>query len=244
MNNGRSIPGKLEGVRRDISKYLWHFVGRAKSEQSFESILSSRTIKGSVDRDTGSTVICFSETPLSEHIRQDKTLHDSAYARLSLYGFGFEKSLLYAKGCLPVIYQPRVLLDELPAKFRHRHVDLRLDGDRPVDYSWQREWRLEAPELEFTPQEVILVVDNLRPFRDWLWDIEVDYEYEGGGEYSMNGGLVKQWDFIPLRHVEIESDKDITVCKTEDYTELWTDYSDWEADIAALPMSPHIDEEE
>ncbi len=219
------IPKGVRTARLDLSNWIWHFVRRGDDEtEIFEKIISEKRILATTDIYTKEKVICFTETPLSEHIRQNTFLAKHNYSRLSLSGIGFQRNWLFNQGALPVIYQPNSLLESLPLNQRWRHVGL--DLDKPIDFSWQREWRLPKDCLEFSESDAILVVPNVDYLKDILWNADVDFEYEDG-QIIYYGGFFKKWNFIPIEHTEINNDQDIELCLGEDFTDIIPEEPDY-----------------
>jgi hypothetical protein len=173
---------------------------------------------GSKDYTSGEVVISFSEAPLRELITQSPVLTTEDYTRLSLYGLGFRKQYLYSLGARPVVYQPNADIALLDDSIRWRHVEF--DLEKPVDYTWQREWRLKAEKLEFDYEEVVALLEDTADLADLLWEINIDVDVEGSsGEWYYVGGTCKKLDFIPLEHAEISDDASIDVCIAQDFTD-------------------------
>lgn len=114
--------------------------------------------------------------PLTEAIAQSKLLDQEAYNRLSDYGIGFRKSWVFARGGLPVIYQPEPMRAALPEPMRWRHCEL--DYNRGIDFSWQREWHVLGERLEFAvADDIIVVVKTEQDAMEWLCgDFCIDHE--------------------------------------------------------------------
>lgn len=137
------LPGEVEKVRLDLSDRLWHFTRRdCDPLETLDTILTSGFIKGSSDSFCDEKIVCFTEMPLTEAIRQSPTLDQYSYARLSDYGVGFRKAWVFDRGGLPVIYQPEAMRHQLPDAMRWRHCVL--DYRRNLDFTWQREWRVPS----------------------------------------------------------------------------------------------------
>ena len=100
--------------------------------------------------------MCLTETPLTESIRQSGSLEKRNYTRLSDYGIGFRKEWVFARGGLPVIYQPASMRMQIPESMRWRHCEL--DYAKGIDFTWQREWRVPGERLEFTHDDDVIVV--------------------------------------------------------------------------------------
>jgi hypothetical protein len=95
-----------------------------------------------------------------------------------------------------------------------------------IDFTWQREWRLQADRLTFTSQEVVLVIPDVpRLVRD-LWYVSIDVDVSDG-EAVLYSQTLKKWDFVPLAHADITNDKSIEVCRTEEWRDIISeDYYD------------------
>jgi hypothetical protein len=70
------------------------------------------------------------------------------------------KLWLFQQGGRPVIYQPDGEYDLLPEVLRYRHV--RYEPDQ-VDFTWEREWRIQTKTLPLDLQQTTFVV----PSRAW-----------------------------------------------------------------------------
>jgi hypothetical protein len=53
--------------------------------------------------------------------------------------------------------------DLLPDELKYRHSTYEPVGQKPTDWSWEREWRIQANELPLDPSCTTVVVPN----RDW-----------------------------------------------------------------------------
>jgi len=152
----------MAGLRPDISDHVVHFTSDASTELAFKrfrSIISEgRLIGGTSMIRGGYSCVCFSEAPLAS--LEHGLVNPSAYSRYSPFGIMFEKSWLFAYGGRPVIYESHAEFDALPESHRWRHV--RYEPD-PVDFTWEREWRIRCSELHFAPSDAFLVV----PDREW-----------------------------------------------------------------------------
>jgi hypothetical protein len=59
-----------------------------------------------------------------------------------------------------VIYQPEQEYGRLPEALRWRHMRYEPDAAEPVDFTWEREWRLHADEVPLDPSYAVLVLPN------------------------------------------------------------------------------------
>ena len=215
------IPTSVAKVRRDITSYLFHFVNRdADPADTLRQILKGGHIKGGIYPPSSSNTVCFTEAPLAEIVREDGILDSHGYKRLSLWGIGFSKDFIFKAGGLPVIYQPRKLFKDLPESAQWRHVDF--DLGTGLDFTWQREWRVQANEFKFEATDAILVIPDVGQFVRELWQIHIDVDVEDG-EQTFYGGTFKKWDFIPITHADYSNDSDIEVCRGDDFQDIIQD---------------------
>ncbi len=67
----------------------------------------------------------------------------------------------------PVIYQTDAEYAPLSEATQWRHVRFDLSTNPPVDFTWEREWRIRTDELMFSPHNVRVVVPD-RTVLEWL----------------------------------------------------------------------------
>ena len=167
-------------AREDISDKLVHFIKGNTFGDAFENLRSivneKRLIGGSGFIKGEYNCVCFSEAPLSS--LEHGLLNSSAYSRYSPFGVVFDKKWVFEKGGRPVIYQPDSEFDALPESHKWRHVRYEPTADEPIDFSWEREWRIQSDELHFDPSSAALVV----PDQDWanilIEEHEADQDYK------------------------------------------------------------------
>jgi hypothetical protein len=92
--------------RLDLSDWLWHFTREKDAKVNMRSIIESGCLRGGTDRYCPIKSVCLTEMPITEAIRQQEYLRSQNFSRLSNFGIGFKKSLVFKNGGLPVIYQP------------------------------------------------------------------------------------------------------------------------------------------
>jgi hypothetical protein len=151
-------------VRPDISDKLVHFTSGTDLEGAYRRLCqiiddsrllgSGGTIRG------GYRCICFSEAPLIS--LGSGLVNPNAYSRYSPFGIIFDKSRIFSLGGRPVIYQPDAEFAILPPQLQWRHMRYEPDGTRPIDFSWEREWRLCTEELALDPAHCAVVVPDSR----------------------------------------------------------------------------------
>lgn len=142
--------------RSDLSNYLVHWMKGPTEADAFGTlrrIVSEQRLIG----DNGSVrggfrCVCFTEAPAA-------TFHQLA-GRYRAFGIKVSKRWLFAQGGRPVIYQRGDEYERLSEDLRWRHVRYEPDTDPPIDFSWEREWRIHANELFLPPEEVAVVVPH------------------------------------------------------------------------------------
>ncbi|HBC3370733.1 TPA: hypothetical protein KDX64_004168 [Vibrio vulnificus] len=146
-------------MRDDMSKLLIHFTKGGNEEdayQNFKSIISQRKIFSSRDKiRSGASCVCFTEAPLPA--LYNGLLNPSFYSQYSAFGFALTKQHVFELGGRPVIYQPDCEFEQLSSENRWRHV--RYEPPR-IDFTWEREWRIQTCELSISPETTKLVVPN------------------------------------------------------------------------------------
>ena len=153
-------------IRDDLSANLTHLT-RGDSDQAaadaFLEILRSEQLLGSIrDIRGGYRCVCFSEAPLAKLASVLASAAESPM-RYKPFGVMVAKTWLFNQGARPVIYQPEADFDLLVEQQRFRHV--RYEPGK-VDYTWEREWRVQVSALKLDPDQVTLVVPN-RAWERW-----------------------------------------------------------------------------
>ena len=151
--------------RIDISNYLVHFTKGQSAFDNFRSIINQKTLIGGTGFIKGKQeCICFTEAPL--HALQDILDQSDAHSfRYAPFGIIIKKDWLFKQGGRPVIYQTKEEGDKLPAELWWRHVTYDPIADNPVDFTWEREWRVKTDKLEICPDNAILVVPGVDELR-------------------------------------------------------------------------------
>jgi hypothetical protein len=115
-------------------------------------ISEQRLVGGSGAIRGGYNCVCFTEAP-EEHFH-------GVIGRYRPFGIRVSKRWLFSQGGRPVIYQSGPEYDQLPEALRWRHVRYEPDSTPPIDFSWEREWRINVNELPLPPHEVTVVVPH------------------------------------------------------------------------------------
>lgn len=233
MASKSPIPSIVKKVRADISDWLWHFVRQGNEMDTLRTILQEKRLKGDTDPATATKVVCLTEAPAVEFLKQSSVLKKARYKRLSNYGFGFTKIWAFDRGGLPVIYQPRRLLEKLLTSlqpthqeilnsYRFRHVDF--DPATGLDYSWQREWRIPGAEVTFAPQDIVVVVPSFAEAEGILYDIEADSDIMDHDPVCFPVRIPK-WHFLALDQFKGSAslnDTEIEMCWSQELPPLAT----------------------
>lgn len=153
-----------------MSKYLIHFTSGASRSQAFDcfrTIVSEcRLIGGDGMIRGGYQCVCFSEAPLW---LRNGLVNKDFYSRYSPFGILFERQWIFDQGGLPAIYQPDADYDSLPDQQKWRHVRFEPPA---VDFTWEQEWRVRCPELNFDPGVACLVL----PSEDYVRALVADHD--------------------------------------------------------------------
>jgi hypothetical protein len=170
--------------RNDISDYLIHFTKGTSQNEAFEnlcSIATERCLRGNVNHIKGEyRCICFSEAPLTA--LSNGLVNPNYYSKYSPFGVMVPKRWLYAQGGRPIIYQSDNEFYELPEAIRWRHVRYEPASSNPIDFTWEREWRVQCPYLHIAPEIARLIVPDSQGYAElvrkhhWAQDSEV-YRY-------------------------------------------------------------------
>lgn len=176
---------EVKRIRTDLSDWLIHFTKGDDKEATkrIKNILTENRLKGA----RNPPVICFSEAPIQEFSKLFSLFKRYPDPRFAPYGIAVKKSWLFSKGGRPVIYQPESEKKLLPRELQYRHVAF-----DPIskDFTWQREWRIQTESLQLERENILFIFpDNEgvnQAAEGILFNWEVDFEYEGDGEVSVN----------------------------------------------------------
>jgi hypothetical protein len=166
-------------IREDLSNNLVHLVKGVTTDDAlatFDKIIAEGSLLGGTGHIKGGwQCVCFTETPLAhlayalklKDVQEKLGVKDEHNIRYYPAGVMVTKEWLFSKKGRPVIYQPDEDYELLPDEFKYRHVRYELEhakADRNVDWTWEREWRIQTDRLDFTPEEVTLIC----PDRKWV----------------------------------------------------------------------------
>lgn len=166
--------------RPDISPHLVHYT-KGTDEEAFavlRLLIRESRILGNVNMIKGEhRCVCFSEAP--PNVSRAGLNNMAGYRRYAPFGIMFNKSKIFEWGGRPVIYQADEEYGQLRPTNDWRHVRYEPARQNPVDFTWEREWRMKCTELQFTPADAIVVVPNqlyaerLRAAHDVVQDWQV-----------------------------------------------------------------------
>ena len=90
-------------------------------------------------------------------------------------------ALPFGRLCRPVIYQPESEFQELSDFHKWRHMRYEPNRATPIDFTWEREWRLKCERLDFQPSDVAILI----PTEEWAHNLISDHEGEQDYEVEM-----------------------------------------------------------
>lgn len=156
--------------RADLSTDLVHWIKADSDEEAFETlkrIVSERALIGGDGHIRGGYhCVCFTEAP-------ESMFHQTGDNRYRPFGIRVSKKWLFSLGGRPVIYQPDAEFNLLCESQKWRHVRYEPDLEDPIDFSWEREWRIQKQELELPSGEARIIV----PDSAWI-DVLEDEHYQ------------------------------------------------------------------
>ena len=146
-------------MRPDISDKIVHFTSGSSEAEAFGNLYniimdgrinpSARNVRG------GHECVCFTEAPLTS--MPGGLVNPSAYSRYSPFGIIYDKQWAFAQGVRPVIYQPDDEYHLLSPNHQWRHVRYEPHAIPPIDFTWEREWRIQGP-MPVSPEFAAIVV--------------------------------------------------------------------------------------
>ncbi len=194
--------------RPDISDKVIHFTKAQTYQEALELLLTivgeGRLVGGTGMIKGGYRCVCFTEAPLLAVA--GGFVNANSFTRYSPFGLMFDKQWLYERGARPVIYQSDEEYHLLPEEIRWRHVRYEPTGTDPVDFTWEREWRLQDNELLFSPNNAVVIVPN----QDWkshvlsLWDSQQQIQVEAYSAILDQLVLEQMLEPCPWRLVSLE----------------------------------------
>lgn len=192
-------------TRPDLSDTLIHFTKGEDALDTLLRIIQEGYLLGGTGFIKGRyPCVCFSETPLGI-LKED--FERLVKGRYSPFGIGVSKKWLFEMGGRPVIYQPANEFLNLSENIRWRHVTYDLGMEPPIDFTWEREWRISCEELKISADSAWLVVPDFRYFeflKQRLYDeytLEVELISQMGAFASLAQAFVtvpQEWKAVYL----------------------------------------------
>lgn len=160
----------MRSNRVDLSQRVIHLICAESDEQAVQTLFkiaydefltgSNRTVIG------GRNVVCFSEAPESEFIKEN--------GHFRSFGVSVSKEWLFQKNGRPVIYQPKSEHQFVDSSMHWKIVSYSPTETEWIDWSWQREWRVQTDSLELPIDEAVFIV----PSEKWKEKLEALYVNE------------------------------------------------------------------
>lgn len=149
--------------RPDITPDLVHFTKGDSVPAAFrrlKKILLERQLIGGAGYIRGGfPCVCFTEAPIEQLCEIFWwTVHEGL--RYKPFGVLVTKRWLFERGGRPVIYQADAEYDGLPNELRYRHVRYEPAREPPIDFTWEREWRVRTDSLSLEPTAVRVIVPS------------------------------------------------------------------------------------
>lgn len=145
--------------RSDHCRYLIHFTKGESYEDAYNNlvkIMHEKNIRcGTGFIKKSECCICFTETPM-ECLSINNFLDSGYFDRYSPFGIMFSKNYIFDLGGRPVIYGPDEDYNKLHDDLKYRYVKF----DPPIDFTWEREWRLNKSDLTLRFNEASIILPS------------------------------------------------------------------------------------
>ena len=162
--------------RNDLSDFLIHFTKGCSDDDACDklhSILRDGSIIGSNRLIRGQyNCVCFSEAPIES--LPNGLVNSSNFTKYSRFGVMISKKWLFEQGGRPVIYQTEEEFNSLGDDHKWRHVTYNPNGTPPIDFTWEREWRIQTDSLPIDQFNCTIIVPN----NEWAWELESRHNFE------------------------------------------------------------------
>ena len=163
-------------MRPDISNFLIHFTSDKSvylAYKRLKKIIKERRLIGNNELIKGGYhCICFSEAPLN--CLPGGLVNLNYYSRYSPFGIMVSKEWLFNLGGRPVIYQSEDEFNLLPDQIKWRHMLYDPSQEPAIDFTWEREWRINCDYLDFKLSNAQIIVSN----NSWADRLKKDHERE------------------------------------------------------------------
>lgn len=151
--------------REDLSDYVFHFTKGSNAREILKKILCDGAVKDM----SGNGYICFSESPLTMLPAMFDIFNHYKEPMYAPYGVGFRKDWIFDKGGRPVFYVTKSELRDLPESMRWRGIEYEPHN---YDFSWLREWRINASEVKFTEEDAIIIAPTSEEANDFSFELD------------------------------------------------------------------------
>ena len=149
-----------------------------------KKILYEGSLKGTSNWTYGKDCVCFTEAPIQEFNSIFSLVAIAASEkerpRYEPYGVAVSKKWLFEQGGRPVIYDKPDKLEALPENHKYRFVPY--DPMQGIDFTWEREWRIQTESLTLDPKQTLVVVPTSEEAFELVYEfasMEVDWEEDG-----------------------------------------------------------------
>jgi hypothetical protein len=197
---------KMRLYRRDMGSLLFHFtrqpekpvvIGSGTLSASPSSVLEKIAADGFLQGSDGYIkggykCVCFMETPITEVASVFRLVDETAglgmRPRYAPYGVAVPKEWLFVRGGRPVIYQPDTEYSVLPDELRWRHV--RYELDKGIDFTWEREWRIQTERLVLEPEHTLFALPTAAEVFEFVYEHakeEMDWDVAYGPDGEVEG---------------------------------------------------------
>jgi hypothetical protein len=209
---------RIRLVRRDMGDLLFHFTrgaepvwrevhGRkfnmAETASHVLTKILNTGLRGSSAWTYGINTVCFTEAPIGEFnavfalnsIANDASLRP----RYEPYGVAVSKAWLFSKGGRPVIYDHPAAQAGYPHDLLFRFCPY--DPTAGVDYTWEREWRINVEHLELEPKQTLVIVPTAEEAFEFVYQYareepDVDGSGSAVGSYHHPKWLAVSLDML------------------------------------------------
>lgn len=159
---------------------------------TFQKIVNQqRLVGGNGFIKGGYRCVCFSEAPLP-YLADVFRREQGFTVRYQPFGVLVPKAWLFNLGARPVIYQSESEFDLLPESIRYRHVRYEPAADRPIDFTWEREWRLHSDALDLNHHACGLVL----PSQAYLSALKQAYEQDQFNDWMRIFDQISAWQMV------------------------------------------------
>jgi hypothetical protein len=151
--------------------YGWQTLDEAFNR--LNTILNERCIRGCNNKIRGGfNCVCFTEAPI-ENLKSG-LINPEYFTRYAPFGIMVPKQWLFSQGGRPVVYESESEYDLLSDSHKWRHVRYEPNNEPPIDFTWEREWRIKTDSLSLDPTMAMVVVED----KAWAGKLIVTHRME------------------------------------------------------------------